>query len=62
MTKHKDSSLPEAQAWIEAVTFVECPSCFEVIELGTGALVGDDDNGNCSCGVEFRMLPPKEER
>lgn len=53
--------MKEAQAWIEEVAFCECPSCYQMVDLGTDVSFGDEPwETHCQkCGVNYVIKPPE---
>lgn len=50
-----------AQAWIEKVTYVDCPLCDKTIELGTDVSFKPRTMMQCDgCRLEFEMMPPED--
>lgn len=56
--------MKKTRAWVEKVSFVECPHCEETVELGSELVWGDEEEEHdcANCGQEFIVQPPKDER
>lgn len=48
--------------WTEKVTFIACPSCEEVDDLGSGAVISNGEEWTCpKCGEEFELGEVEDE-